>query len=131
MKNPLQINTKEVSGAYFINSILNLAAGQGREWYIVAELNQGPSEVAALEKMLQDGGDLRLFLEDDIAKSSKNLARIVGSSDGLQLANHPDASCRHFSNVLFNLMRGGVFLHNQVAGQVLNPLPFAGNTVKN
>ncbi|MCB0550060.1 MAG: hypothetical protein KDD19_21005 [Phaeodactylibacter sp.] len=99
-------------GAYFINSTLNLAVGQSREWYIVAELNQGPSDVAALEKMLQEVGDLPGLLEADIAKGSRNLTRIVGSADGLQQANHPEASYRHFSNVLFNLMRGGVFVHN-------------------
>ena len=99
-------------GAYFINSTLNLAKGENREWYLVAELNQGPSDVAALEKMLQESSDLPGRLEADIARGSENLARIVGSADGLQQTNNPEASYRHFSNVLFNLMRGGVFVHN-------------------
>lgn len=99
-------------GAYFVNSRLRLAAGQKREWYIVAELRQGPSEVAALETMIRGGGGLPALLEADIAKGSRNLRRIVGSADGLQQANRPEACNRHFSNVLFNLMRGGVPAHN-------------------
>ena len=99
-------------GAYFINSTMSLAVGTSREWYMAAELDQGPSDVAALEKMLREGNDLHNLLEADIANGSRNLTRIVGSADGLQQTNNPEASYRHFSNVLFNLMRGGVFVHN-------------------
>ena len=116
-------------GAYFVNSTLNLAAGQNREWAIVAELNQGPSEVAALEKMLQKGSGLPGRLEADIAKGSKNLSRIIGSADGLQQTNNPEASYRHLSNVLFNLMRGGVFVHNYDLDKA-DLLRFIANTNK-
>ncbi|MCB9035526.1 MAG: hypothetical protein H6557_02790 [Lewinellaceae bacterium] len=116
-------------GAYFVNSTLNLAAGQNREWAIVAELNQGPSEVAALEKMLQKGSGLPGRLDADIAKGSKNLSRIIGSADGLQQTNNPEASYRHLSNVLFNLMRGGVFVHNYDVDKA-DLLRFIGNTNK-
>lgn len=102
-------------GAYFMNSRFGLAPKASMQWYLVAELNQGPEDVAALRELLSSGTDIESLLETDIARGTENLARIVGSADGLQRTAELPAAYRHFSNVLFNVMRGGIFVNN---GQV-------------
>ncbi len=48
-------------------------------------------------------------LEDDININQNNLIKLIAQSDGLQLSKNKRQTFRHFSNVLFNIMRGGVF----------------------
>ena len=55
---------------------------------------------------------VRADIESDIATGSKNLARIVGIADGLQVTEDRLSTNHHFSNVLFNVMRGGLFMDN-------------------
>ena len=96
-------------GAYFINSQVSLSAGGTIDWYIVSEVNQTLSKIAYLQSVLADNHDLIGRLEEDIRKSTENLLRRVAMADGLQLTNDKLSSGRHFSNVLFNIMRGGIF----------------------
>jgi len=51
-------------------------------------------------------------IEADIQLGSKNLARIVGTSDGFQVTEDRLSANHHFANVLFNVMRGGLFADN-------------------
>ena len=44
-----------------------------------------------------------------IEKASDDLLKLVGASDGLQTSNRRLSNIRHFSNTLFNIMRGGIF----------------------
>ena len=113
-------------GAYFVNFETTLAPDARQTWYIVGEVNQTASRVAALNKMLLSearGFDttpttphstaahlgLATQLEADISEGTQNLRRIVASSDGLQLTKDTLSTARHFANVLFNVMRGGIF----------------------
>jgi hypothetical protein len=48
-------------------------------------------------------------LDEDIERGATNLVRIVAAADGLQCTGDDLSSDRHFSNALFNAMRGGVF----------------------
>jgi len=43
---------------------------------------------------------------------TENLKRIVANADGIQITNEELSSARHFSNTLFNVMRGGIFTSN-------------------
>ena len=105
-----EVDIRAERGAYFAGHSWNLRPGDRPTWYFVAELRQGPSEVAALQKMLRENDDLAGRLEADIALGSERLLRIVDSADGRQCTADQEVSYRHFSNVLFNLMRGGVFV---------------------
>jgi hypothetical protein len=52
------------------------------------------------------------LVEDDIALGTTNLIKIVADADGLQMGNDELGYARHFSNTLFNVMRGGIFKDN-------------------
>ena len=42
-------------------------------------------------------------------ESKLRLTRLVAQADGIQLTGNKLSTSRHFSNVLFNIMRGGIF----------------------
>ena len=99
-------------GAYFTNGVIELAGEQESSWHIVAEINQGPADVRDLLAYLKSGQSIIEDIETDIAFGSENLARIVSTSDGMQVTEDRLSANHHFSNVLFNVMRGGLFIDN-------------------
>ena len=99
-------------GAYFVNDCLPLEPTQEKSWSIVAEINQGPAKVRDLISYLKADNNIAQDIEADIALGSENLARIVGISDGLQVTEDKLSANHHFANVLFNVMRGGLFVDN-------------------
>ncbi len=103
-------------GAYFVHSTIELGAGSDKEWNIVAEINQGPSDVKNLMARIRRGDNIRKELYQDIAAGTEKLTRIVGSADGLQVTEDVLSANHHFANVLFNVMRGGLFDDNYNVG---------------
>ena len=100
---------KAAKGAYFIKSSINLDYNQSKDWLIVAELNQDLTSLAKIKNLLSKVGDAKNIVEEDIKKGTDNLIKIVASADGLQISNDNLGTSRHFANVLFNNMRGGIF----------------------
>jgi hypothetical protein len=109
---PVQTETdvRAERGAYFVETEFVLRPGQSRRWLMVAEVDQGPVPVADLRRWLRSPVTLQKKVEADIARGTDELWRIVARADGLQKSARPLGDARHFSNVLFNVMRGGVFL---------------------
>ena len=107
-----------VRGAYFVHANFDLAAAQDKTWNIVAEVNQGPAKVRNLIENIRTSSDMRKELTDDIALGTDNLKRIVGNADGIQVTEDVLSSNHHFSNVLFNVMRGGLFDDNYTVAKV-------------
>jgi hypothetical protein len=95
-------------GAYFIHAQLALPAGGRKEWSLVAEVDQDAAGVAAVLQLLKSGANLRKQLDEDVERGTRNLVRIVAEADGLQVTGDDLSSWRHFSNALFNVMRGGI-----------------------
>jgi hypothetical protein len=95
-------------GAYFLHASLELAPGASRDWMIVAEVGQDAAAVVALAQMLETSPDPRPGVMEDVALGTRTLVRIVASADGLQVTGDPLSAWRHFSNTLFNVMRGGI-----------------------
>lgn len=108
---PLQPETdvRAERGAYFVQSELRLRPGQRADWLLVADVNQGPTEVAQLNQWLRKPAQLRRLVLRDVQHGTEELQRIVASADGLQQTARPLGCARHYSNTLFNIMRGGVF----------------------
>lgn len=98
-------------GAYFVHKELSLKAGGIHKWIIVTDINQGPSDIPASINRLKEGKLMQAVM-DDVREGSRKLFNLVALSDGLQLTANKLKSTRHYSNTLFNIMRGGVFPHN-------------------
>ncbi len=99
-------------GAYLIESHLVLEKEEKKSWLFVAEINQGPAKVVGLNEWIKQGNNLQATIEKDIQAGTEELIRIVAASDGLQLSSDKILNTRHFANVLFNVMRGGIFDHH-------------------
>ncbi|MBT8405546.1 MAG: hypothetical protein KJP18_16930, partial [Gemmatimonadetes bacterium] len=96
-------------GAYFVVDTMTLAAGETRDWLIVADLGYGASEATKLRRLLADEDRRKNAVLDDVAANAQHLARIVAGADGMQMTGDHLGSVHHFANVLFNVMRGGTF----------------------
>ncbi len=117
-------------GAYFVRADVTLQPGATRRWRLVADVGQDHARVAALVNAL--GGrpgapssgaprtegrpstaarsELEARLDDDLHRSREALAAIVASADGFQWTRDEATSDHHLASVLFNVMRGGVFV---------------------
>ena len=107
-----EVDIRAERGAYIIESTLELSGGDSQSWYFVAEINQGPSDVATLDSWIKKEEKIIEILEADIELGTQRLRKIVASADGLQKSTDKMLAARHFGNVLFNVMRGGIFDHN-------------------
>jgi len=101
--------SKGVKGAFFINNNIRLAVNGSRAWYFAAEVNQDSVKVNNLIDYMVRTKDKTGDLEKNIQEGTLNLKGIVADADGIQFSADKLVVSRHFSNVLFNVMRGGIF----------------------
>jgi len=105
---------KATRGAYFVHASLELAAGAQHQWSMVAEVNQDAAGLAGLVDLLKSGKAPGEMVRRDIDRSSEDLGSLLASSDAMQCTADELSTSRHLSNVLFNVMRGGIFTENYV-----------------
>jgi len=118
-----EVDVRGLRGAYFVHADVDLTPGETHRWRLVADVGQDHARVAAIVNALGGGrgraddaipaarvADLVVRLEDDLRRSGEALAAIVASADGCQWTNDQAASDHHLASVLFNVMRGGVFV---------------------
>jgi hypothetical protein len=105
----LETDVKAEKGAYFINSKIQLVPQSKKEWLFVVNVNQDTSDIVEISKLISEESKLLQKLEDDITLGTENLVKLNATSDGLQLSSDNYKDTRHFSNTLFNIMRGGIF----------------------
>ena len=99
-------------GAYFVRADLALAAGETRHWHLVADVMKDHAGVVALLDVLEgDAADLDRRLEAEVREGDAALSAMLASADGFQWTRDEGATDHHLASVLFNLMRGGVFLN--------------------
>ncbi len=98
-------------GAYLVADGLHLPAGGGHSWYTVADTGLDHAAVLDLRDSLAAPAQLQAALEAAVAANSAGVRRRVAGADGLQQSADEAAAANHFSNVLFNIMRGGSFEH--------------------
>lgn len=111
---PLQeeYDIKASRGAYFINSKITLEAGKGKKWLTVVEANQDSTKISNLNNFITKSNDLISLVERDIDRGTVKLDKMVSCADGSQVTNTELCFARHFTNTLFNIMRGGIFAEN-------------------
>lgn len=96
--------------AYLAHSAFALRPSETRSWRMVADVGQDHARVTALISALRDPDAFAQRLDADLRRSGEALATIVGSADGFQWTADQPSSDHHLASVLFNLMRGGVFV---------------------
>lgn len=99
-------------GAYFVHQSFELSANEARSWGIVADVNQGPAAVRDTVSLIQSDAEIPALITCDIEKGSRSLERLISTADGIQTTGDTLSANHHASNVLFNIMRGGLFVDN-------------------
>ncbi len=102
-------DVKGDKGSYFVHTELDLSPDGEENWLIVANVNQNQSGVIELIDQIEQDEDLSQKVLSDIESGSQKLIQLIAASDGLQKTADPLADTRHYSNTLFNIMRGGIF----------------------
>ena len=107
-----EFDVRASRGAYFINSSIILNKSYRKDWFTIAEINQGSADISNLSNFISTTDNLELIIRDDINQGTLNLKKMVSFADGFQMTNTDLCYARHYSNTLFNIMRGGVFINN-------------------
>ena len=113
-KQKIQTETdiKGEKGAYFVSTDLHLEKNTSKSWKIIGNVNQDQSQVIQLCDAICNDKTLEKQLIDDVELGKHNLIALNATADGLQFTADDRKDTRHFSNVLFNIMRGGIFDNN-------------------
>ncbi len=107
-----ETDIKAEKGAYFVCADVALKPKTSKEWMMVAEVNQSKIAIAQISNNLKENAALSNVIAANIKKGSHRLFELNCAADGLQLTADTRRNTRHFSNVLFNIMRGGIFDDN-------------------
>ncbi|WP_395345127.1 hypothetical protein PN836_009750 [Ningiella sp. W23] len=102
-----------VRGAYFKHLTLSIAPNELASWWIVANNEQTQSQIIDLQNTLQEQrNSIDKAVSNSVQKGSERLKRIAANADGLQVTGEQMVSQHHYANVIFNVLRGGVFAHH-------------------
>ncbi len=86
-----------------------LKPGESDTWRFVLGVEQSQSDLVELRNRLRDPEQLTRDVDASIAAGSDTLARIMASADGFQATPEENVAAHHYANVLFNVLRGGIF----------------------
>lgn len=87
-------------------------SGAEADWYQVFDTSLDVSQIVSLGKILDNRAAATKALEEDVAAGVSALERYIALADGLQETADLEMCVHHEANVLFNVMRGGVFADN-------------------
>jgi len=105
-----ETETRGRRGSFFVHSKAQLDPDSEISWHIVADVNQDCADIVNKMNHLHDKpSSLIQLLKADLTKNNSRLKEIVTSADGLQISANALHSSHHFANVMFNVMRGGIF----------------------
>ena len=94
--------------AFFVQSSFSLTAGEEKGWLMVADVGLGASSLRDLLHVIREG-ILPEVIRKEVDTGTDRLLQLAGSADACQASSDQLSTARHFSNTMFNIMRGGVF----------------------
>jgi len=91
----------------------NLSPNQEESWYQVFDTKLELSRINELsKKLISNRNEVVQDLEKDIKDGQDLLNKYIQDADGQQNTNDDITCIHHKANVMFNIMRGGVFVEN-------------------
>ncbi|MBR5867185.1 MAG: hypothetical protein IKZ04_04665 [Spirochaetaceae bacterium] len=78
-------------------------------WYQVFDTRLDAAGIAVLDAKLKNRVELVAELEKDINDGIQKMNALIGQADGFQNTNDTMTCVHHTANVMFNIMRGGIF----------------------
>jgi hypothetical protein len=106
--------TRGRRGAWLVNFDATLGpAGDDSTplcWHLVVDGPKSQVQADELAHRLAAGGGTPQEIEAALARNTAGVDELLARADGLQHSGNPMAAAHHRANVLFNIMRGGVFV---------------------
>jgi hypothetical protein len=106
-----------IRGAYLLGASFVLARRESQRWQIVADVGRTQGQVVDIIRHLADPAAAAQAVARSIDAGCDELARIMAAADGFQSAAEESVTAHHYANVLFNVLRGGIF-HDQYRAPV-------------
>ena len=107
----LETDIKAEKGAYLVASRFTLISNQSMDWMMAADVNKNHAAVVSIIHDISTEG-ITDRVNSDIRLGTEELVKLTASADGIQHTADNLKDVRHFANVMFNIMRGGIFDHN-------------------
>ncbi|MFM7185452.1 MAG: hypothetical protein ACKO4Z_11875 [Planctomycetota bacterium] len=101
-------------GCYLVEDSLVLDAGETVEWFSIVDTGLDHAAVIGLHDLVAADRGLRDAVLGSVRADAAGMLGRVAAADGLQASADRGAAMHHFSNTMFNIMRGGI----PVAGHV-------------
>ncbi|MES2714757.1 MAG: hypothetical protein V4795_03295 [Pseudomonadota bacterium] len=101
--------TRGRRGAFLLQFDATLAA-DGLQWHQVLDGPKSQVEAFELARWLDAGHGTSQHIARALADNDAGLDELLARADGLQTSADAMAAAHHRANVLFNIMRGGVFV---------------------
>ena len=99
-----------IRGAYLVVAPLKLDAKAKTSWKFIANVEQTQNQIAELDLALAESPEKLNDAIDSSVKAGINALRnLLAKTDAFQYTASEMSDVHHYSNVLFNAMRGGVF----------------------
>ncbi len=95
--------------AFFTHSTLLLKAKSEQTWFIMADVAKDSNDILAMQHWFQHEKQRTEYIGKTIDQSDSKLRLLVSKADGEQETGDLLNDKRHFANVMFNIMRGGIF----------------------
>ena len=93
-------------GCFLLRFEFTAASGSSRAWKTVSDVSLGQDGIARIAAGISESE-----LETEILRSREELRSIIARADGLQCTGNRASTYHHMSNVMFNNMRGGLFMN--------------------
>ncbi|HSG79083.1 MAG TPA: hypothetical protein VLD62_05830, partial [Acidimicrobiia bacterium] len=97
-------------GSYLLAHRMAVDPAAPLRWSIVVDVERDQGALAELRTWLRTADDPASVVAESIEATSAGLVDVVGRADAVQETADRASSVHHLANVLFNVMRGGVFL---------------------
>ena len=108
-----QTEVRGMMGAYLVADQVTLPADGSHAWFVVADTGLGHAEVLELSHLLEAPDEaLRSTVKDALEADRAAVQRRLAAADATQSSADEAATANHVANVLFNIMRGGTFEHD-------------------
>ena len=101
--------TRGRRGAFLVNFDAVVDAA-GLRWHQVVDSPRSQVQAFELCRALEAGGGTPAEIVEAVARNTEGLDELLARADGFQTSGDPMAAAHHRANVLFNIMRGGVFV---------------------
>lgn len=98
----------------FIEKTIDLTPGVKTEWYQVFDTWLDTAKVLKLKDAVVNKQKITKELLDDIQANQKALEELINQADGIQNTADKATCVHHKANVMFNIMRGGIFADNGI-----------------